>query len=99
MPEVASRAHLEAMVATVDRALATAGVKLAEVDGIAVTAGPGLAGALLVGQRTFGDVSNLHKLFRLIGAYETRAFDSRPVSCRVQPSVVSLPMEMRNVLR
>ena len=49
VPEVASRAHLEAMVATVDRALATAGVKLAEVDGIAVTAGPGLAGALLVG--------------------------------------------------
>src|SRR5262249_40262200 len=39
----------EAMVATGDRALATAGVKLAEVDGIAVTAGPGLAGALLVG--------------------------------------------------
>ena len=49
VPEVASRAHLEAMVATVDRALATAGVKLAEVDAIAVTAGPGLAGALLVG--------------------------------------------------
>jgi N6-L-threonylcarbamoyladenine synthase len=49
VPEVASRAHLEAMVATVDRALVTAGVKLAEVDGIAVTAGPGLAGALLVG--------------------------------------------------
>ena len=49
VPEVASRAHLEAMVGTVDRALATAGVKLAEVDGIAVTAGPGLAGALLVG--------------------------------------------------
>ena len=49
VPEVASRAHLEAMVATVDRALGTAGVKLTEVDGIAVTAGPGLAGALLVG--------------------------------------------------
>jgi N6-L-threonylcarbamoyladenine synthase len=49
VPEVASRAHLEAMVATVDRALATAGVKLAEIDAIAVTAGPGLAGALLVG--------------------------------------------------
>ena len=49
VPEVASRAHLEAMVATVDRALATTGVRLAEVDGIAVTAGPGLAGALLVG--------------------------------------------------
>ena len=49
MPEVASRAHLEAMVPAVDRALATAGEKLSAVDAIAVTAGPGLAGALLVG--------------------------------------------------
>jgi N6-L-threonylcarbamoyladenine synthase len=49
VPEVASRAHLEAMLPAVDRALATAGVKLAGVDAIAVTAGPGLAGALLVG--------------------------------------------------
>src|ERR1700759_4735739 len=47
VPEVASRAHLEAMVPSVDRALATAGVTLADVDAIAVTAGPGLAGALL----------------------------------------------------
>ena len=49
VPEVASRAHLEAMVPAVQRALATAGVTLAQVDAIAVTAGPGLAGALLVG--------------------------------------------------
>jgi N6-L-threonylcarbamoyladenine synthase len=49
VPEVASRAHLEAMVPAVDRALATAGVKLADIDAVAVTAGPGLAGALLVG--------------------------------------------------
>jgi N6-L-threonylcarbamoyladenine synthase len=49
VPEVASRAHLEAMVPTVHRALATAGVRLSDVDAIAVTAGPGLAGALLVG--------------------------------------------------
>ena len=49
VPEVASRAHLEALLPTVDRALAEAAVTLAEVDGIAVTAGPGLAGALLVG--------------------------------------------------
>src|ERR1700753_1741858 len=49
VPEVASRAHLEAMVPAVDRALAPAGVTLADVDAIAVTAGPGLAGALLVG--------------------------------------------------
>jgi N6-L-threonylcarbamoyladenine synthase len=49
VPEVASRAHLEAMVPAVDRALATAGARLADVDAIAVTAGPGLSGALLVG--------------------------------------------------
>jgi N6-L-threonylcarbamoyladenine synthase len=49
VPEVASRAHLEAMVPTVDRALAAAGVRLDDVNAFAVTAGPGLAGALLVG--------------------------------------------------
>ena len=49
VPEVASRAHLEAMVPTVHRALAEAGVAMRDVDAIAVTAGPGLAGALLVG--------------------------------------------------
>ncbi|MET9695707.1 tRNA (adenosine(37)-N6)-threonylcarbamoyltransferase complex transferase subunit TsaD [Streptomyces sp. NPDC006529] len=49
VPEVASRAHLEAMVPTIERALKEAGVSARDLDGIAVTAGPGLAGALLVG--------------------------------------------------
>jgi N6-L-threonylcarbamoyladenine synthase len=49
VPEVASRAHLEAMVPTIERACETAGTALTDVDAIAVTAGPGLAGALLVG--------------------------------------------------
>ena len=49
VPEVASRAHLEAMVPTVERACAEAGVSLRDLDGIAVTSGPGLAGALMVG--------------------------------------------------
>ena len=49
IPEIASRAHLEAMVPTIERALATAGVGLADVDAIAVTAGPGLVGPLTVG--------------------------------------------------
>ncbi|MBM7076944.1 tRNA (adenosine(37)-N6)-threonylcarbamoyltransferase complex transferase subunit TsaD [Micromonospora humida] len=49
VPEVASRAHLEAIVPTMDRALRDAGVTLADIDAIAVTSGPGLAGALLVG--------------------------------------------------
>ncbi len=49
VPEVAARAHLEAMVPTVRRACETAGVRLADVDAVAVTSGPGLVGALLVG--------------------------------------------------
>ena len=49
VPEVASRAHLEAMVPTIEQACKKAAINLADVDAIAVTAGPGLAGALLVG--------------------------------------------------
>ena len=49
VPEVASRAHLEAMVPTIERACAEAGIAMHDVDAIAVTSGPGLAGALLVG--------------------------------------------------
>ncbi len=49
VPEIASRAHLEAMLPTLERACATADVDLTEVDAIAVTAGPGLMGALVVG--------------------------------------------------
>jgi N6-L-threonylcarbamoyladenine synthase len=52
VPEVASRAHLEAMPATVQRALSDANVTLADIDAVAVTAGPGLIGALLVGTAT-----------------------------------------------
>ncbi|WP_265448040.1 tRNA (adenosine(37)-N6)-threonylcarbamoyltransferase complex transferase subunit TsaD [Flexivirga meconopsidis] len=49
VPEVASRAHLEALVPTIRRACEETGHKLADVDAIAVTSGPGLAGALMVG--------------------------------------------------
>jgi len=49
VPEVASRAHLEAMVPTIERACTQAGVRLADLDAISVTSGPGLAGALMVG--------------------------------------------------
>ncbi|MDQ4053507.1 MAG: tRNA (adenosine(37)-N6)-threonylcarbamoyltransferase complex transferase subunit TsaD [Actinomycetota bacterium] len=49
VPEVASRAHLEAMVPTIERACDTAGIAMSDIDAIAVTSGPGLAGALLVG--------------------------------------------------
>jgi len=49
VPEVASRAHLEAMQQVIKRALKDASVTLRDIDAIAVTAGPGLIGALLVG--------------------------------------------------
>ncbi|MBT0767896.1 tRNA (adenosine(37)-N6)-threonylcarbamoyltransferase complex transferase subunit TsaD [Kineosporia sp. J2-2] len=49
VPEVASRAHLEAMVPTLRRACADAGVTLNDLEAIAVTSGPGLSGALMVG--------------------------------------------------
>jgi N6-L-threonylcarbamoyladenine synthase len=49
VPELASRAHLQALPAVVERALAEAGLPWSAVDAIAVTAGPGLVGALLVG--------------------------------------------------
>jgi len=49
VPEVASRAHLEAMVPMIERACETAGIRMWELDAVAVTSGPGLAGALLVG--------------------------------------------------
>jgi N6-L-threonylcarbamoyladenine synthase len=49
VPEVASRAHVDLLHPAVEQACAEAGVRLADIDAIAVTIGPGLAGSLLVG--------------------------------------------------
>ena len=49
VPEIASRKHIESIDAVIDEALDAAGIKLADVDAVAVTYGPGLVGALLVG--------------------------------------------------
>ncbi|GAT85817.1 N6-L-threonylcarbamoyladenine synthase [Paenarthrobacter nicotinovorans] len=49
IPEIASRAHLDAFVPTLQESLLEAGVTLDDIDAIAVTSGPGLAGALMVG--------------------------------------------------
>ena len=49
VPELASRAHVQAIAPVVDRALDDAGVRVRSLDGIAVTSAPGLVGALLVG--------------------------------------------------
>src|SRR5438477_11980374 len=50
VPELASRRHLEVIVPVVERALGEARVRLADLDGIAVTQGPALVGSLLVGR-------------------------------------------------
>ena len=52
VPEVASRHHIEAMLGVVKAALNTAKCKASDLDAVAVTAGPGLAGSLLVGLNT-----------------------------------------------
>jgi N6-L-threonylcarbamoyladenine synthase len=49
VPEVASRRHIEAIVPALDQALADAALEMKDIDAVAVTRGPGLAGALLVG--------------------------------------------------
>ncbi|MFO7812578.1 MAG: tRNA (adenosine(37)-N6)-threonylcarbamoyltransferase complex transferase subunit TsaD, partial [Pelovirga sp.] len=49
VPELASRRHLEVINPLVDEALQHAGIEAADLEGVAVTSGPGLTGALLVG--------------------------------------------------
>ena len=49
VPEVAARAHLEALQPAIEAAVADAGIRLEDLDAVAVTSGPGLAGALMVG--------------------------------------------------
>ena len=49
VPEIAARAHLDLMLPVMDRALVEGGCTYDDIDGVAVTVGPGLVGALLVG--------------------------------------------------
>ena len=62
VPEIASREHMRALLPVVDSALEQAGMELPELDGIAVTHGPGLAGALLVGVNTAKGLALSHNL-------------------------------------
>jgi N6-L-threonylcarbamoyladenine synthase len=62
VPEIASRHHLELVGAVVDDALAQAGATLPELDAVAVTQGPGLVGALLVGIATAKALAAAHEL-------------------------------------
>ncbi len=62
VPEVASRAHVERMTAVVREALRQAGCGVADLGGVAVTVGPGLIGALLVGVQTAKAIAWSRKL-------------------------------------
>jgi N6-L-threonylcarbamoyladenine synthase len=62
VPELASRRHLEVIVGVVEKALADAGVRLPDLDGIAVTQGPGLVGSLLVGCSMAKALAYVHRL-------------------------------------
>src|SRR5829696_4845618 len=94
VPEVASRAHLEAMVPTLRRACATAKVDLSEIDGIAVTVGPGLMGALVVGlasAKALGYALNkpLYGINHLVGHVAVDLLDHGPLPERCIALLVS----------
>jgi len=57
VPEVASRQHILAIIPIIEQAMTEAGVEWGDIDGIAVTAGPGLAGSLLIGVNTAKAIS------------------------------------------
>ena len=61
VPELASRRHLEVITPVIAQALGDAGVTLADLDGIAVTQGPGLVGSLLIGCSVAKSLAWVHK--------------------------------------
>ncbi len=62
VPEVASRQHILAIIPVIEQAMATAGTGWDDLDGIAVTIGPGLAGSLLVGTSVAKAIAAARKL-------------------------------------
>ncbi|MEE8603215.1 tRNA (adenosine(37)-N6)-threonylcarbamoyltransferase complex transferase subunit TsaD [Euzebya tangerina] len=62
VPEIAARAHLEMMLPTIGQALVEAGATYDDLEGVAVTAGPGLVGALLVGVAAAKSISLAHDI-------------------------------------
>ncbi|MFV0453191.1 MAG: tRNA (adenosine(37)-N6)-threonylcarbamoyltransferase complex transferase subunit TsaD [Propioniciclava sp.] len=94
VPEVASRAHLQALIPALQRACATAEVDLSEVDGICVTAGPGLMGALVVGLSAAKTLAvaldkPLYGLNHLVGHVAVDLLDHGPLPDRCGALLVS----------
>src|SRR6478672_10944067 len=78
VPEIAARAHVEVLQPLVERALADAGMKVADLDGVAAAAGPGLIGGVIVGL-TFGKALALSagKPFVAVNHLEAHALTAR----------------------
>ena len=72
VPELASREHIRNIVPVVDRALTDAGIELKDLEGIAVTVGPGLIGSLLVGLYYAKALAYVHS-FPMIGVNHLEA--------------------------
>ena len=94
VPEVASRAHLQAIVPALRRATQTADVDLSQIDGVAVTAGPGLMGALVVGLSAAKALSlalnkPLYGLNHLVGHVAVDLLDHGPLPERFGALLVS----------
>ena len=68
VPELASRAHMALILPVVDKALTEAGMTLKDIDGLAVTAGPGLVGSLLIGV-SFGKALAMTQKIPFIGIH------------------------------
>jgi N6-L-threonylcarbamoyladenine synthase len=92
VPEVASRAHLEAMQQVIAQALKDAKVNLSDVDALAVTAGPGLIGALLVGVSSASGLAlGLNKpLYGVNHLSAHIAVDALDNEEKIQPSIALL---------
>lgn len=78
VPEIAARAHVEALDGIIARALADAGVSLNEIDAVAATAGPGLIGGVLVGLMTAKAIAAAaHKPLIAVNHLEGHALTAR----------------------
>jgi tRNA N6-adenosine threonylcarbamoyltransferase len=78
VPEIAARAHLGHIDCVINRALATADVTLAEIDGVAAAAGPGLIGGLIVGTMTAKGIAwAANKPFIAVNHLEAHALTAR----------------------
>ena len=61
VPELASRSHLENVYIVIEEALKEAGIRLKDIDGVAVTYGPGLVGSILIGIEAAKAISYVYK--------------------------------------